>query len=614
MIPEEVGKTAAQCRHYAMCKIDFLGTGLCPSGRVKHYVSYYPQGRMDICDGLARGLIPVTEGLVDIVGTCTLCGICDKQCHFVTGLRPLKVMRSLKEFIAAYIAAGQEVKIVDSDPVLESLREIVGHEWASNDPAILLTYSNDPFPLADMQMPRYVVLPRTGDQIVRLVHLANGRGIPYVVRGNGGSVFGFVFTDGIVIDVNRMKSIDIDRDNWVAVVEPGVTSFELQQEVAKLGFRVNAAEPAATVCGNIVCTGMFSTWSNAYGVGADNFVNMEFVDRQGGLFHLNEKTAPNIFAFTNEGSPSPGICTKAYVRMHPAIDDEEGLLVPFSSFSGAVSFARDLSRRRIGSAIGVLGGHYLSTFISPSAELAERVRSCLTEALGIEYAVFIVADRYARETIKGMAGTIIDNRLFRMLMLGLPHLNEDGWLDLIRDLENEEQPYEILLREEMYPVIETVLSPSPETLAQAVDHDLKDFYSSLYARPEMTDLLWLNAFRIVSSRMARHKHVFVFVAYVPLARLDIIEHIAAELKAIADRYAISNDFGFLTPLDLGKRAILEYDYYIDHTDRSEGVKIGKALGEVEPMFDRLSATTKGVRWLKYVFGQGSSRKESFLYT
>jgi hypothetical protein len=36
--------TAKNCRHYAMCKIDFLGSGVCASGTEKHYVSFYPQG------------------------------------------------------------------------------------------------------------------------------------------------------------------------------------------------------------------------------------------------------------------------------------------------------------------------------------------------------------------------------------------------------------------------------------------------------------------------------------------------------------------------------------------------------------------------------------------
>ena len=48
---------AAQCRHYAMCKIDYLGTGLCPAGAEKPYVSYFPQGRMDLYHALSKGLL-----------------------------------------------------------------------------------------------------------------------------------------------------------------------------------------------------------------------------------------------------------------------------------------------------------------------------------------------------------------------------------------------------------------------------------------------------------------------------------------------------------------------------------------------------------------------------
>jgi len=568
---------------------------------------------MDLYNALASDLVPLTERLVDIASTCTLCDICDRQCHFVTGMRPLKVMKALKELVSKRLSEGRQVMRVGSEPILESLKEIVGAEWAANDPAILLTYSNDPFPLADAQMPRYVVMPSTRDQIVEIVHLANGLGVPYVVRGNGGSVFGFVFTDGIVIDVNRMKGIKIDRDNWVAIVEPGVTSFELQREVAKHGLRVNAAEPAATVCGNIVCTGTFSTWANAYGVGADNFVDMEFVDPKGRVFRLNDKTAPNVFAFKNEVLPSPGICTEAHVRMHPTTDDEEGVLVPFSSFPDAVSFARDLSRRRIGLAIGVLGGHYLSTFMSPSAELADKIRKRLTGALGIEYVVSVIGDQYARDAICKISETVIDNRMLRMLMLGLPRLAKGEWLDLLEGLQGEKPPYHILLREEMYPVLEAVLRPSPDTVAEAVDEELRGFYRELYSKPEMTNLLWLHMFRIVSSRMSRHKHMFAFLVYVPLDKIDIIQRLISEFERIAEKHSISHDYGFLTPIDLGKRAILEYDYFIDHTDKSEAEKIRNAMIEIEPMLDGASAATKGIKWLKYIFSQGCSRKENFLY-
>ena len=107
-----------------MCKIDFLGTGLCPAGVEHHYVSYYPQGRMDLYHALANDLIPVTERLVDIADTCTLCGICDKQCHFVTELRPMKVMKALKEYVDTYVKGNNEVVKVEGDEVLMELKSL----------------------------------------------------------------------------------------------------------------------------------------------------------------------------------------------------------------------------------------------------------------------------------------------------------------------------------------------------------------------------------------------------------------------------------------------------------------------------------------------------------
>jgi len=37
------------------------------------------------------------------------------------------------------------------------------------------------------------------------------------------------------------------------------------------------------------------------------------------------------------------------------------------------------------------------------------------------------------------------------------------------------------------------------------------------------------------------------------------------------------------------------------------------MGKIEPWLDALAAKTRGVQWLKYVFSQGCSRKENFLY-
>ena len=610
---DDVLKTAAQCRHYAMCKIDYLGTGLCPPGKKYHYVSYYPQGRMDLYAALEDGLIPVTEGLVHIAESCSLCGVCDLQCHYVTGLRPLRVMKALKEKVEAFLKAGGKPETAAADEPLRRLRGIVGPDWATNDPAILVTYANDPFPLADLKMPRYVVLPGNRDELVAVVRLANELGLPYAVRGNGASVFGFVFSEGIVLDMQRMRHLSIDPDTWTAAVGPGITSFELQQEAYRRGLRVNAAEPAATACGNIVCTGIFSPWSHAYGTAADAFIDMEFVDSQGGVFRLNDKKSPNVYAFVNSVIPAPGICTEAVVRLHPMTEDEDGLLVPFWDFDQAVSLARELGRRRIGLAVAVVGIHYMASFPSPSQGLADRLKEVLPETLGIRYAVFAIGDRFARESIRRLAGTVIDSGLWRTLTLGLPRLLDPEWRELAAGFESGRPPYEVLCRPEMRPLLEAVLRPSPGTIASAVEEDLRQAYVELYSQERFSDMVWLNMFRIQSSRMSRRKHMFAFLIYLPLDRHDLINHINSEFDRIARAHAIDHDFGFITPLDNGKRAVLEYDYYIDHTDPSEREKVRRAMAEIGPWLDGLEETDKSVTSIKCVFSQGCSRKENFLY-
>jgi hypothetical protein len=87
--------TASNSTHYAMCKIDYLGTGICEAGLRHRYVSYYPQGRMGLYYALMNELITVTEKCIEIEETCDLCGNCDYQCSFYTGMRPTKHLMGL---------------------------------------------------------------------------------------------------------------------------------------------------------------------------------------------------------------------------------------------------------------------------------------------------------------------------------------------------------------------------------------------------------------------------------------------------------------------------------------------------------------------------------------
>lgn len=605
-------QTASLCRHYAMCKIDYLGVGVCASGTERGFVTFFPQGRMDLYHALATGTVPMTPAALESADTCSLCGICDKQCYFITGLRPVAVMKALKERADKFRLNNEKPTVVPADEFIQELRTITGDRFATNDPAILITYSHDPSPVAKPRMPRYAVVPGSEQEVSAIVVLCNQYNIPYAVRGNGSSVMGFVMSEGLVIDLIRMKSIEIDRANWCVSVGPGVSAFELQESVSREGFRVNCAEPAALVCANIMCSGIFSLFSAAYGTNADNFVTARFVGSDGKLFSLHERTAPNLYAYKKEDIRLPGICVNAHIKIHPVTQDEEGVLVPFSSLAQAVSFAKELSVRRIGLAVGILGGEYISTFLSPNVQLAQEVKSIFTDKLGIGYLVLVIGDRFSIAAIRSMKLTVIDNDLFRMLYLGLPELAGSEWADLIRDLAGPEEPFVFLAKDKLRPLIEAALHPSPSLLSSSFPEDLRPFFTSLYENPKMTDLVWLNMFRILSSRMGREKHVVAFIVYLPVDP-ELIDEVNRAFKNIGDTHCIKHDYGFITPLDMGKRAVFEYDYYLDHTDSAQITIMQNAIMATAGMIEQYSAAHPGMKWIRYTLYQGFARKEHIFY-
>jgi FAD binding domain len=609
---DDVLTTAKNCRHYAMCKIDFLGSGVCPSGPERFYDSFYPQGRMALYAALAEGRIPVTRKTVEIAESCDLCGKCDYQCYFITELRPSRVMKALKDFVARHLSSGGAVEQAAEDSLLKIIRAIVGQEWAENDRGIAVTYSRDPGPLTRPRMPAYVVLPGTRDEVSSLLKLFHDKGIPWAVRGNGSQNMGLVLSDGAVIDMSRMKDIVFDEKNWAVRVGAGVTAFDLQREAVRRGYRVNVAEPAAMVCANVVCSGIFSTFMPAYGTGADNIVDADFVARDGSLFSLSDKNAPNLFAFRQADQETPGICTGMSVKLHPTTADETGILVPFDSLEKAIRFAKECSVRRIGLALTVLGPEYASVFLSPTKRQAAEAREIFTERLGIPYLVLVIGDAFAIRSVAEMGHPAFDQRLFRAINLGLPSLRSARWLELLGEISADE-PFAYLKIKGFAEMAEVALGPSPAQLFREVDPDLRPFFESLYARPEMTDLVWLNTFRILSSRMGRDKQFSVNIVYLPLES-GLIAEMIDEFRRVAERHRLKNDLGFITPIDQGKRCILEYDYFFDQNDPDEIVRTQRAAMDAGAVIEAYSARLGTIRWIRHVVNQGVSRSENLLYT
>lgn len=609
----DILKTAKNCRHYAMCKIDFLGSGVCSSGLKKHFVSFYPQGRMILYEALAENKISVTEKCVEIADSCDLCGKCDYQCYFVNEMRPTKVMAALKKHIKDFIDNGGKIKPAQDDAILVEIREIVGYDWATNDQGITVTYSHDLSAISEPKMPDYVVMPNTKEEVASLVKLCKKYNLPFTLRGNGQNLLGFAVNKGVIIDLNRMKTIEFDEKNWIVKVGPGVAAFELQKQAQKRGYRINAAEPAALVCANIMCSGIMSTFSTTYGINADNFTDAEFVDNDGSFFNLNDTSSPNLYSYKNlQHKTSPGICVSVNIKLHPVTDDETGILVPFQTLDGALEFIKDCAVRHIGLALGIVGPEYISTFLASTKKLAAEIKDVFINKLDIPYLVVVIGDKFAISTIRQMGFPFFDQRMFKALYLGLPALKSAQWLNLVKELSDDE-PYSYLRIKSFAELLETALAPSPELYSKEIDPDLSPFFERLFSREEITDLVWLNMFRVMSTRLGRKKPFLPVLIYLPID-VGLINELNNKFRLIAEKYQIDNDFGFITPIDNGKRCIFEYDYFYDYNDPDEIHRIRQAATEANNMVDEYSVKTGTVKGHPYVLYQGFSRKENLLYS
>jgi len=614
----EAVKIAKKGTHCGMCKVDFLGSGVCPAGKKNGFAAYWPEGRMEIVKALYSDKIKPTEELKKIANSCTVCGICDKQCNFTTHLRPEKVAKALKEFVNRL--DDTDFEKIPEDKTLNQLRMIVGEKWATNDPAIIVSYTKTIItPNAGVNF--YVVMPKTTEEVAEVVKYAVNNNIPYMPRGNGTLLAMFIETllakavtleKGIIFDLRRLKELKIDEDNKTATIGAGVTAFELQKEAYKHGLRALVAEAEAHLCVNIASVGIISTWGNTYGWGSDNFINATLIDSKGNIIHHNDEDLVNPYStnnsFTNLTLTPSTIITEANVKLHQIFEDEEAVLVPFENLDKALDLALELAKRNIGLSLAVLSSKYLSEFICPTNEIANDFDFIAKNYLKFNYVVDVVCDKYDKKIIAELADVIIDQKMMKTLILGSPRFASLKNSEFFKILSEEKNPLKAIFAGPMRVHLEKALDPSPKQVAKIYDEDLHDFFEKVYSRPEMTDVVWLHAFRILPSRLMRQRMFMLRGGYIIADKKKIID-LNNMLNKIGDKYKLSNALGFISFLENGKFAFVEYDYYFDHLDSDSHNRLNQAI--VETL--QLELKIKGLLPIEYVFHKGLFRKEHLFY-
>ena len=171
--------------------------------------------------------------------------------------------------------------IAQRDALITELRAIVAGEGVIVDEDERRAFETDGL-TAYRQLPMVVVLPETVAQVSAVLKLCQTRGVKVVPRGAGTGLSGgaLPLADGVTLGLSKFNRVlDIDYDNRVAVVQPGVTNLAISQAVASAGLYY-APDPssqiACTIGGN-VAENSGGVHCLKYGVTTNNILGLEMV-------------------------------------------------------------------------------------------------------------------------------------------------------------------------------------------------------------------------------------------------------------------------------------------------------------------------------------------------
>ena len=245
----------------------------------------------------------------------------------------------------------------DGADLIERLAEVVGADHVLAGDAIKDDYTHDEALTATPERPAAVVLPATTDEVAAVLRIADERGVPVTARGAGTGMSGACVPrpDGIVVSFERMTAIvEIDTDNFVAVVEPGVQLDQLDAALAPLGlvYPVFPGEYSASLGGN-VSTNAGGMRAVKYGVTRHHVTGIEAVLPSGEVIRSGGKvvkvsTGYDLTQLVIGSEGTLALVTKAYLKLYPRAAHQATVLAPFASLDQVTAAVPEIVRSGVG--------------------------------------------------------------------------------------------------------------------------------------------------------------------------------------------------------------------------------------------------------------------------
>lgn len=227
---------------------------------------------------------------------------------------------------------------------INSLKQLVGEDRCTFSPEDMVAYSYDANP-EKRAKPEGVVSPMNREEVSEIMKLAYKYDVFVTPRGGGSGYTGgcVPVEGGIVMAMDRFNRIlEVDRDNFLVILEPGVVVKDLQAEVDKIGL-MYPPDPAstgfATIGGNIA-ENAGGIRAVKYGVTKQYVMGLEVVLPNGDIVKTGSKCIKDVVGYNltelfvgSEGTL--GVITKAVVKVVPKPEARRTMTATFATLEKA---------------------------------------------------------------------------------------------------------------------------------------------------------------------------------------------------------------------------------------------------------------------------------------
>lgn len=206
--------------------------------------------------------------------------------------------------ILSYLILDEGVSILDQITIKKELVSMLGQDKVLTEDLDLMYYSYDSSFFTQLKPldPSAVVLPRSTEDVQKIMRFAYENGINVVPRGAGtGETGGCVAIDGgIILDFSTWDDIiEIDANNMQVIIRPGVIHSNLNDELAKYNLFFPPDPGSSKMCtvGGMVANNASGLRAVKYGCTEQYILGLEMVLANGEVMYtggIHAKCIKNV--------------------------------------------------------------------------------------------------------------------------------------------------------------------------------------------------------------------------------------------------------------------------------------------------------------------------------